>query len=359
MLTATARRLAFGLLLLLTLPASLNAQGACQAEYRQFDFWIGEWDVVNRNRPDAEARWYDTGSATARVYPVVAGCGIVEHWRGRAYGEFQVGFSLQAFNPQVGQWDMVLLWPNSGEPRFGELAGGFRLNRGEFYSRGVSAAGDTTISRFTFSDVTPNSLRWQDGFSTDGGRVWDSGWIQEFTRREPLYQGPVLNGPSVTTLRCPGPEHRGMDFLVGEWEGSTAADSAEAEGMGLLANVAPILEGCGMMERVSAVGQSSAWEVFRVRAFEPGLNQWVEYRLDTRWPILQRLVAEVPPAGAPWVFKTPGDGTEDGSLRVTMTRSVDGTVTWADERYNSEASRWEASPLVVYSERLGAPFQGG
>ena len=114
-----------------------------------------------------------------------------------------------------------------------------------------------------------------------------------------------------------------------------------------------------MMERISAIGQSSAWEVFRVRAFEPGMNQWVEYRLDTRWPILQRLVAEVPPAGAPWVFRSPGDGTEDGSLRVTMTRSVDGTVTWAEERYNAETSQWEASPLVVYSDRLGAPSQGG
>ena len=359
MLNTLSRLLSLAVLLSLSLPASLAAQGACQGESRQFDFWIGEWDVLNRNRPAEENRWYDTGTATARVYPVVAGCGLVEHWRGHAYGDFLEGFSLQAFNPQLGQWELVLLWPNSGPPRFGELAGGFRHSRGEFYSRGLTAEGDTTVTRFSFSDVTPNSLRWQDGFSTDNGRSWNSGWIQEFTRREPLYQGPLLNGPAVTTLRCPEAAYRGMDFLIGEWAGSVAADSAEADGMVVRANVTPILDGCGMMERVSAIGQASAWEVFRVRTYEPEQDQWVEYRLDTRWPVIQRLESAVPPAGAPWVFQTPGDELLDGHLRVTMTRSVDGSVTWADERYNAETVQWEASPLLAYTERLGASSQGG
>ncbi len=359
MFTATARLLSFALLLFLSLPASLGAQGACQGEYRQFDFWIGEWDVLSRNRPTDESRWYDTGMATARVYPVVAGCGMVEHWRGHAFGNFLVGFSLRAFNPQSGQWNLALLWPNSGEPRFGEMAGGFRHNRGEFYSGGLSADGDTTLTRFSFSDVTPNSVRWQDGFSVDNGRSWNSGWIMEFTRREFLYQGPLLNGPSVTTLRCPGPEYRGMDFLIGEWEGAAPPDAAEGEGMGVRATVTPILEGCGMMERISGIGQDSAWEVFRVRAYEAARDRWVEYRLDTRWPMLQRLEAEVPPAGAPWVFQSPGGESVDGDLRVTMTRAVDGTITWADERYNAETTQWETSPLVVYTQRLGAASQGG
>ncbi len=147
--------------------------------------------------------------------------------------------------------------------------------------------------------------------------------------------------------------------MIGEWEGAAAADTAEAEGMGIWANVTPILEGCGIMERISAIGQSAAWEIFRVRAYEPARNGWVEYRLDTRWPLIQRLEAEVPAAGAPWVFQTPGDETTDGDLRVTMTRNVDGTVSWADERYNAETSQWETSPLVAYNQRMGAASQGG
>ncbi len=346
-------------IVLLAFPGFVSAQGACQGESRMFDFAIGEWDVLNRNQPADDTGWYDTGTATSRVYPVAAGCGIVEHWRGHTFGDFLVGFTLRAFNPQLGQWDLVLLWPNTGQPRFGKMTGGFRHNRGEFYSRSLSAEGDTLLTQLTFSDITAESIRWQEARSPDNGRSWNSSWIMEFTRREPIYQGPLLNGPSLTTLRCPGPEYRAMDFLIGEWGGGVEADSVEAEGMGVRAEVTPILEGCGMMERISAMGQGSAWEVFLVRAFEPARNRWVEHRLDTRWPIIQRLEAEVPPAGAAWVFQAPGTELVDGALRVTMNRGVDGSVTWADERYNAESATWDASPVVGYSERLGpAPRSG-
>jgi hypothetical protein len=160
MTTTAVRFLILVSLFAMATPVALNAQGICQGESRAFDFWVGEWDVLNRNRPTEEARWYDTGRATARVYPVVAGCGIVEHWRGHAFGDFLVGFSLRAFNPASGQWELVLLWPNTGQPRFGVMAGGFRHNRGEFFMRNLTAAGDTTVTRLTFSDITPNSLRW-------------------------------------------------------------------------------------------------------------------------------------------------------------------------------------------------------
>ncbi len=346
-------------LLLFALPVELAAQGACGGESRQFDFWVGEWDVLNRNRPPEDPRWYDTGAATARVYPVVAGCGIVEHWRGDAFGEFVEGFSLRAFNRGRGQWDLVLLWPNQGDPRFGELRGGFRHNRGEFYSQSITETGDTSVTRFTFSDITSNSLRWQEAVSMDAGRTWASSWIMEYNRREPLYQGPLLNGPAVTTLRCPAPQYRTLDFLVGEWAGSVEADSAEAQGMTVRSNVTPILDGCGIMERVSAIGQTSAWEVFRVWTYEQEPDRWVEYRLDTRWPVLQRLEAEVPPAGAEWVFRTLRPEARDGDLRVTMSRGVNGSVTWREERLNGETGLWVAEPLVAYTERLGGPSTGG
>ena len=355
----SVRLSALAVLIFLAVPGSLNAQGACTVESRAFDFWTGEWDVLNRNRPAGDVRWYDTGTATARVYPVVAGCGLVEHWRGHAFGEFVVGFSLRAYNPQRGQWDLVLLWPNSGVPRFGELYGGFRHNRGEFFNQNITAEGDTTITRFTFSDITPDGLRWQNGDSNDAGRTWDSSWIMEFSRREPLYQGPLLNGPAVTTLRCPGPEYRSLDFLIGEWAGAVEADSAEAEGMGVRSNITPILDGCGVMEKVSAVGQASAWEVFRVWAYEQSEDKWVGYWLDTRWPILQRLEAEVPPAGAPWVFQSGSPEPLDGDLRVTMDRGVSGSIAWHQERFNAQNARWEANPLVTYAERLGNPTVGG
>jgi hypothetical protein len=150
-----------------------------------------------------------------------------------------------------------------------------------------------------------------------------------------------------------------MDFLIGEWAGAVEADSTEAGGMTIRSNVTPILDGCGLMEKVSAIGQNSAWEIFRARAYEQELDRWVEYRLDTRWPILQRLEAQVPPAGGEWVFQTPRAEAQDGDLRVTMSRGVDGSVYWTEERYNAEAAQWEAKPRMSYGERLGIASPGG
>ena len=347
------------LFLLLPIQSYVQAQVPCGPESRQFDFWIGEWDVLNRNRPPEESRWYDTGMATDRIYPVAGGCGIVEHWRGDAYGEFLVGFSLRAFNPDTRQWDLVLLWPSNGLPRFGELRGGFRHARGEFYSRGIGPQGDTTFTRFTFSDITPETVMWQDGASADGGRSWSSTWIMEFTRREPLYQGPLLNGPSVTTLRCPGPEYRELDFLLGEWRGLSPSNASPDQGEEVRAQVTPILEGCGVMERVQAVGQASAWEVFRVRAYEPVRQRWVEYRLDTRRAVIQRLEAPIPTAGEPWVFQTPGDQRLEGDLRVTLTENTGGGVSWTEERWNAAGGQWQLQPDILYGQRMGAASPTG
>jgi hypothetical protein len=150
-----------------------------------------------------------------------------------------------------------------------------------------------------------------------------------------------------------------MDFLIGEWAGVVEADSLEPGGMTVRSNVVPILDGCGLMERVSAIGQSSAWEVFRVWTYEEEPNLWVEYRLDTRWPILQRLEAEVPAAGADWVFQTPGEEPREGDLRMTMSRGVSASITWIEERYDGETARWDSTPPVAYTERLGGASQGG
>ncbi|NIQ57389.1 MAG: hypothetical protein GWN71_29565, partial [Gammaproteobacteria bacterium] len=57
--------------------------------------------------------------------------------------------------------------------------------------------GGETISRYTFSDITPASLRWDDAYSTDGGETWTHNWIMEFTR----------TGAKPTLAADGGPEH--------------------------------------------------------------------------------------------------------------------------------------------------------
>jgi hypothetical protein len=284
--------------------------------YRQFDFWLGEWDVLNRQRRPQGVRWGITGRATDRVYAVANGCGIVEHWRGTNAAGQVLGYSLRAWNPEKHQWDLVLLWPQPNRPRFSTLEGGFRHGRGDFSRSGTDADGNRVETRFTFADIGPRTLRWNNGTSMDEGRSWSTTWIMEFTRRDSLAD-PLLNGPTRSRARCTFPQIHGMDAWLGDWDGEAvlaAGDTVPAR-----ARSYEILDGCAQMDFLDVGEGNAAVKVYRVRTYEPDLKRWVEYRLDGRHGIIERLEGSVDGASA--VLETPDDSGGDGRrVRTRWTR---------------------------------------
>lgn len=109
---ASARRAIFAAALLATgwgLVASLSAsaqEGApggpdepgavaerCRgAEHRQFDFWLGRWEVRN---PEGELVGHN------EIARVAGGCALLERWRGRGGG---TGVSVNTYDPELGRW---------------------------------------------------------------------------------------------------------------------------------------------------------------------------------------------------------------------------------------------------------------
>ncbi len=255
----------------------------CDApEARQFDFWIGEWDVSNRQANPAapsNSTLYATGSAELRVYPVADGCGLVEHWEGNLGWGRVLGFSLRAYDPRTDSWSILLNWPapNSGTPAtFSTFEGGFRHGRGEFFNSIVGADGNVTKSRFTFSDISSNRYRWDGASSTDDGLTWKTTWIMEGNRRDTLTNGPVRAGPQLASAAddCAAtPESEALAFLEGAWTGQTEDE------VPVQLEVIPIVGGCAFMEFLT-VGTTPGWKEFRVRAYQPQESQWIQYAVD-------------------------------------------------------------------------------
>jgi hypothetical protein len=147
-----------------------------------FDFEIGTWKthISRLVRPL-------TGSTTWIEFE---GTSVVRKiWNGRAnLVELEVdgptghieGLSLRLYNPQSHQWSLNFANSSSGtlsQPTIGE----FKNGRGEFYDQ-ESFNGRTILVRNVWSDITPDSCRFEQAFSDDGGKTWEVNWIATDTR---------------------------------------------------------------------------------------------------------------------------------------------------------------------------------
>lgn len=305
----------------------------CEApEHHQFDFWLGDWEVLNLWKERDEAEFREVGRATNRVHAVAGGCGVVEHWQGWLGPNLIVGFSVRSWNPVTEEWDLVLLWPRPDRTSFSTLHGVFRHGRGEFL-----AEQGGQLTRYTFSDIQDTTFRWSDAYSTDGGVTWAHSWIMEFSRRGPSADPLVLNAAATRDFRCGAERYRALDGAVGEWHG-TAARGGREDGARL--QVVPILGGCALMGLLIVERpDGDPLSMFSVLALDDAAGEWVEWRMSSDRPVLRRLTS--PGAGAGAVFSgsyTGVDGTlhlrtgwtrlDEEGLELRLEESEDGGDTW-------------------------------
>jgi hypothetical protein len=168
-------------LLLLPLVAPAAAAQARDGSH-DFDFEIGTWTtrLSRLEKPLSGSKtWLEYTGTTV----------VTKVWNGRAnLVELEVkgpagtieALSLRLYNPQARQWSLNFSNSRTGtlsEPSVGE----FRGRRGEFYSQ--EAFGDRIILvRFVIDPITPDSIRFEQAFSDDGGKSWELNWIATDTR---------------------------------------------------------------------------------------------------------------------------------------------------------------------------------
>jgi len=59
--------------------------------------------------------------------------------------------------------------------------GVFENGAGTFLSEGERAEG-AELYRGVWDRITPQSCRWSQGSSRDGGKTWDDSWFMDWTR---------------------------------------------------------------------------------------------------------------------------------------------------------------------------------
>lgn len=150
---------------------------------RDFDFLHGRWRVHNRRlrRPlSGSGEWYEfEGTAVER--PLWDGQGNLEEYEAELpTGDRLRGLALRLYDPRSRQW--TINWSSSATGRLDRpMTGEFRDGRGEFYNQ-EELEGRAIYVRFIWTSLGPAACRWEQAFSADGGRTWETNWIMDFTR---------------------------------------------------------------------------------------------------------------------------------------------------------------------------------
>lgn len=175
-----------------TLPASSQAQTAANpASFPQrdgshdFDFIIGNWKAHVRRLPDRLNNsniWveYDGISNHKKILDSNAN-----------FEEFDVtstdkklhikAQTLRLYNPTSHQWSIYLVDVDNGTLGLPPVVGQFTGNRGEFFDQ-EDFKGRAILVRYVWLNLSPNSARMEQSFSSDGGKTWEVNWICELSR---------------------------------------------------------------------------------------------------------------------------------------------------------------------------------
>lgn len=149
-----------------------------------FDFEIGTWETrvsVLRNPLSGSTTWVEFEGTTV-VREVLGGrANLVELDVEGPAGRIE-GLSLRLYNPESRQWSLNFANISNGilTP---PVYGAFEDGRGEFYGQDM-LDGRAILVRFVISDITEDSVRFEQAFSDDGGKTWEVNWIATDTRME-------------------------------------------------------------------------------------------------------------------------------------------------------------------------------
>lgn len=152
------------------------------AGVRDFDFQVGEWRVHHRvKRPANDPQWLEFAGTCSNRSLMGGAANIEEHTFNKPTGVTH-GVALRAYDPKTAQW---AIWWIDGRDPFGALdppvKGRFDNGVGTFFSDGT-LDGKPIRTRFIWSHITPTSARWEQAYSRDSEKTWETNWIMEFRR---------------------------------------------------------------------------------------------------------------------------------------------------------------------------------
>ncbi|MFD4668722.1 hypothetical protein ACFWNN_03255 [Lentzea sp. NPDC058450] len=177
-MTLPHKRILVAVLSVLVMAATTASGTAAPGGQRDFDWEIGSWRtsvrVLAEPLSESPDQWLQfTGTSVVR--PLMdRRANVVELQVAGDSGRIE-GMNLRLYEPQAQRWSLTFVSMRDGllTPA---VFGGFRNGTGEFY--GDDQLGGRPIRvRFLITRQGPDQARFEQAFSADGGRTWETNWI--------------------------------------------------------------------------------------------------------------------------------------------------------------------------------------
>ncbi len=163
--------------LLCIVNAAVFGQKPCNAPpYRQFDFWIGEWEVFGKNGNKA---------GDSKISLILDSCIILEEWTsaGMTQGLRYAGKSFNTWNKASRQWQQTWVDNTGGSTEY--LKGKYEDKKMIFQTNPFPYSKDTiAVRRLSFYDLGNDKVRQHGEISKDREKTWLTEYDLEYRRKK-------------------------------------------------------------------------------------------------------------------------------------------------------------------------------
>ena len=174
---------------LASLPALfiLDGQGAmppaAASNAHDFDFFLGNWRVHHRRlrKRLAGSKDWEEFEGSSRCQSLLGGLVNINESESRRGGKTYNGLGIRGYDAASGQWAD---WYLDGARPIAIDAPGlgrFEHGIGSFFSD-ETFEGKPVKVRGIFTPIAADTCQWEQAFSPDQGRSWETNWVMRYTR---------------------------------------------------------------------------------------------------------------------------------------------------------------------------------
>jgi len=159
-----------------------SARGASSPAH-DFDAFLGKWQVRHRRLAQrlAGSNEWEEFDGTSHWQSILGGSANFNESVVHRSGETYQSLGLRAYDAKTSVWTDWSLSGRDATKITVDGVGRFANGIGTFFAEDTFADKPIRV-RGTFTPLSPRSMRWEQAFSPDGGRSWETNYVMEHTR---------------------------------------------------------------------------------------------------------------------------------------------------------------------------------